>query len=153
MRFVEKMILMLIACLLMLNLVLILNPPEPPTTTIVTMRHAKPKHTLPVSNKSSLPVSNTSSPQFVRLGHLESDADRDFRPLYGKQLGRDTWKYYALVGTQDTGLFPVAVIDKQNRNCLDHNGCRQLYDHDTVHVDQDLTPRAYQVKMYDRMFF
>tara|TARA_Y100000389_G_scaffold83976_1_gene80568 strand:+ start:7804 stop:8217 length:414 start_codon:yes stop_codon:yes gene_type:complete len=84
--------------------------------------------------------------EFVRIGHIEHDTD--YKPLYGKQLGRDIWKYYVMDGTQDTGLFPVSVFFN-NRDCLDHNGCRQIYNQDTVTLDN--YNKIYQVKMYDRM--
>lgn len=143
-------LLMGIALLLTLNVVFLLSTTPPPPSTVTTMKPAPP---VVISVPKSRPRSATRN-TFVRLGHLESESGAEtFRPLYGKQLGRDQWKYYALAGTQDTGMFPVAVLSEQNRNCLDHYGCRQLYDHDTVRVDQDSEPRSYQVKMYDRMFF
>ena len=84
--------------------------------------------------------------EFVRIGHVEHETE--YKPLYGKRLGRDIWKYCVMEGTQDTGLFPVSVF-YNIRNCLDHNGCRQIYDHDTVTIDNH--DKIYQVKMYDRM--
>lgn len=84
--------------------------------------------------------------EFVRIGHVENDIQ--YKPLYGKRLGRDIWKYCVMEGTQDTGFFPVSVVFN-NRNCLDHNGCRQIYDQDTVTIDNN--NKVYQVKMYDRM--
>jgi len=143
-------LLMGIALLLTLNVVFLLSTTPPPPSAVTTMKPAPPVVISVPKNRPRSVTRNT----FVRLGHLESESGAEtFRPLYGKQLGRDQWKYYALAGTQDTGMFPVAVLDGQNRNCLDHYGCRQLYDYDTVRVDQDSEPRSYQVKMYDRMFF
>jgi hypothetical protein len=145
-------LLMGIALLLTLNVVFLMSTPDKPSVTppVVIRRHIPVVEHRPVV----IPKRPRSPNNFVRLGHLESESGAEtFRPLYGKQLGRDQWKYYALAGTQDTGMFPVAVLSEQNRNCLDHYGCRQLYDHDTVRVDQDSEPRTYQVKMYDRMFF
>lgn len=148
-------LLMGIALLLTLNVVFLLSTPDKPSP-VTTMKSAPP---VVISVPATIPkrprlYTNPPPSTFVRLGHLESESGAEtFRPLYGKQLGRDQWKYYALAGTQDTGMFPVAVLSEQNRNCLDHYGCRQLYDHDTVRVDQDSEPRTYQVKMYDRMFF
>lgn len=158
MRFQEKTflysLLMGIALLLTINVVFLLQTPT--KSSAVLMKSAPPVVIRVPATIPKRPRLHTNPPpsRFVRLGHLESESGSEtFRPLYGKQLGRDQWKYYALAGTQDTGMFPVAVLDKQNRNCLDHYGCRQLYDHDTVRVDQDSEPRTYQVKMYDRMFF
>ena len=150
-------LLMGIALLLTLNVVFLLSTTPPPPSAVTTMKPAPPvviRHHIPMVEHRPADIPKRPCSSFVRLGHLESESGSEtFRPLYGKQLGRDQWKYYALAGTQDTGMFPVAVLDGQNRNCLDHYGCRQLYDHDTVRVDQYSEPRSYQVKMYDRMFF
>ena len=142
-------VLMGIALLLTLNAVFLMSTSDKPSAVMT-----KTAPSVVIRVPTTVPKRPRSPNTFVRLGHLESESGAEtFRPLYGKQLGRDQWKYYALAGTQDTGMFPVAVLSEQNRNCLDHYGCRQLYDHDTVRVDQDSESRTYQVKMYDGMFF
>jgi hypothetical protein len=88
-------------------------------------------------------------PKFLRIGHLYAHTSNVFKPLLAKQIRRDLWQYYVLQGNQDTGFFPVAVLS-QNRNCMDHNGCRQLSENDTVSIENE-NGSEYNVILYNRL--
>lgn len=90
---------------------------------------------------------NDTCGMFVRVGHIYKDDA--IQPLFGKQIGRDIWKYYILLGNNDNGHFPIAVINK-HRNCLDHNGCNQLTDHDIVKIEN--SEIEYNIKLYKNTF-
>lgn len=101
------------------------------------------------SAASAACASPAESPVFHRIGHLYGQTNNIYKPLLAKQIRRDLWQYYVLQGNQDSGFFPVAVLS-QNRNCMDHNGCRQLSENDTVFIENE-NGTEYNVVLYDRL--
>jgi len=74
------------------------------------------------------------TPLYQQIGTL-TDADNRILPLYGRPTwrGSNKWNYYTNTDGYNTIKLPVKA---KNRNCLDDNGCDELYDDDTIAVPQ-----------------
>lgn len=70
---------------------------------------------------------------YKNIGHLNSE--HRILPLYGRQVhrGSQLWQYYTI----SDGNIPVHLtFEHQGRDCGSEYGCKELYDGDSVIVDE-----------------
>lgn len=62
------------------------------------------------------------------------DSDKKILPLYGMQNypGSKQWSYYTGTDNYNSVKLPIEINGK---NCLDNNGCNEIYDGDLVNVN------------------
>jgi len=83
---------------------------------------------------------------YQQVGTLERD-DK-ILPLYGKPrwTGAHRWNYYT--NTDGYNTIKLPVFNTQNRNCLDDNGCDELYDGDKAIIPQYGRDKTFNVSVY-----
>lgn len=70
---------------------------------------------------------------YKNIGHINSG--NTLLPLYGRQLhrGSQLWQYYTI----SDGNIPIHLsFEHQGRDCGSEYGCKELYDGDSVIVDE-----------------
>lgn len=70
---------------------------------------------------------------YKNIGHINSG--NTLLPLYGRQLhrGSQLWQYYTI----SDGNIPIHLsFEHQGRDCGSEYGCKELYDGDSVVVDE-----------------
>jgi hypothetical protein len=70
---------------------------------------------------------------YKNIGHL--NAGNTLLPLYGRQIhsGSQLWQYYTI----SDGNIPIHLsFEHQGRDCGSEYGCKELYDGDSVVVDE-----------------
>jgi len=74
------------------------------------------------------------TPSYQQVGSL-TDEDSRVLPLYGRPTwrGSNKWNYYTNTDGFHTTKLPVQA---KSRNCLDDNGCDELYDDDNISIPQ-----------------
>jgi hypothetical protein len=83
---------------------------------------------------------------YQQVGTLQSD-DK-ILPLYGKPrwTGAHRWNYYT--NTDGYNTIKLPVYNTQDRNCLDDNGCDELYDGDKAIIPQYGKDKTFGVTVY-----
>lgn len=90
-------------------------------------------------NRNKVPINietRGKSMEYQQIGFIHSEGDDDNKiiyPLYGKQLwrGSSKWSYYT--GTDKMHQIKLPIVSK-NKQCMDENGCDELYDNDSINV-------------------
>ena len=83
---------------------------------------------------------------YQQVGTLQ--LDDKILPLYGKPrwTGAHRWNYYT--NTDGYNTIKLPVFNSQNRNCLDDNGCDELYDGDNAIIPQYGKNKTFSVSVY-----
>lgn len=71
--------------------------------------------------------------EYKNIGHL--NAGNTLLPLYGRQIhrGSQLWQYYTI----SDGNIPIHLsFEHQGRDCGSEYGCKELYDGDSVVLDE-----------------
>lgn len=88
-----------------------------------------------------------------KINHIECDdkcnSNTDIMPLYAKpsKYNRNNYNYYTTNnGNQNLNL--QVPIEFKQKNCMEDNGCNEIYDNDIIHVP--VFNNNYKVTMYPR---
>lgn len=83
---------------------------------------------------------------YQQVGILQHD-DKII-PLYGKPrwTGANRWNYYT--NTDGYNTIKLPVYNTQNRNCLDDNGCDEIYDGDKAIIPQYGKDKTFHATIY-----
>lgn len=90
--------------------------------------------------------------RFNRIGHLVCEDSGAIKPLYGRPKDRrgNKWHYYTSEhidsNLNETVQLPIIV---NNRECMNDWGCDELYDNDSVRVDNH--DNTFKVKLYKQL--
>ena len=101
-------------------------PPVPPAIPRIDLERTESNRRL-----TQYPIHTRGFTRFSNIGYLY-DENNIVLPLYGKQTycGSITWNYYIL-DQEHRIKIPLQIED---RDCMEHIGCKELYNDDTVNV-------------------
>lgn len=95
-----------------------------------------------------------ASRRFNRIGHLVCEDTKEIKPLYGRPKDRrgNKWHYYTSehIDSNLNEIVQLPII-VNNRECMNDWGCDELYDNDTVRVDNH--GNTFRVKLYKKLIY
>jgi hypothetical protein len=125
------------------DLVSFLNPYRPPLQEDFYSEPYLVKK-LPINISTNIGAVDAS---YKQIGILTSvEGKNKILPLMGRPLftGRDKWQFYTISDQNNSVKLPVV---KNGRNCINSNGCDNLYTGDTVFVEG--YNEIYKVNIYE----
>lgn len=138
-----KNILLLVVIFMMYNLMRQMQAPQISQKAIVPVKVVYKEK--PVRPKVPMTIATQYVGPFRQVGYLYGP-DNVMMPLLGRRIhrGATRFNYYTLSNHEN----PIKIPIVRRRDCMDRNGCDELYDDDKVFIKE--LNSEFSVKIYDR---